>query len=808
MKKNAKIIAAWVVAAMVSVCAVSVSHAQDSSSDAQILESEITETSEREDTDEVQVTPENPVDNSISQEEKSETEIQTEIEEKKEDDTDSSKSVENVQAESKICPELSYRTHVQNIGWQNWKKSGETAGTTGQSKRLEAIELKISNCDYEGSIEYQTHIQNIGWQSWRRNGQMSGTEAQALRLEAVKIRLTGELEKQFDIYYRVHIQNYGWLPYVKNGEAAGSEEFGLRLEGLEVCLVKKDEGQTINTGQGFLKNILYYSGHIQTSGNTAEVKSGNVLGTVGMKRRMEAISLKLKNTEGYVSGSVSYRTHIQDLGWQDWKKNGQMSGTSGQSRRLEAVQIKLEGEIYQIYDIYYRVHVQNYGWLGWAKNGEEAGTSGHAYRMEAIQIQLVPKGQKAPGSTVHPYIKKYTQDKLTYSGHIQNVGDTESVKGGMTLGTVGKGYRLEGLSINLNDSDNGLVKGSIQYRVHVQDIGWQGWKQEGEFAGTTGQRKSLEAVQIRLTGEIAEYYHVYYRAHSQYFGWLGWAKDGESAGTSSLSVRLEAIQVLLVPKMDNQAAYQTGKAYYDTYRYQNPKQYLQIRHVQKTLSGGGYNLSSGYMGLKVWYVQRKLGLSGRRAIMDSTTINAVKSYQRKNGLPVTGVVNLQTWKKMGYSESAWYQLGAYASPLKTNPSSTRQDCIEAMISTAYRYLGNPYIIGASGDTAHGLDCSGLVMQALYSAGIDPAPVSPIRHSMPGYEYECRNLWNLPMKHVSYSQRQRGDLIFYKSANGTIIHVAIYLGNNMVIESWPNKVVVWPVQNSHRSLIAGVARPFV
>lgn len=29
MKKNAKIIAAWVVAAMVSVCAVSVSHAQD-----------------------------------------------------------------------------------------------------------------------------------------------------------------------------------------------------------------------------------------------------------------------------------------------------------------------------------------------------------------------------------------------------------------------------------------------------------------------------------------------------------------------------------------------------------------------------------------------------------------------------------------------------------------------------------------------------------------------------------------------------------------------------------------------------------
>lgn len=318
----------------------------------------------------------------------------------------------------------------------------------------------------------------------------------------------------------------------------------------------------------------------------------------------------------------------------------------------------------------------------------------------------------------------------------------------------------------------------------------------------------MEAVQIRLTGELASYYHVYYRVHSQYFGWLGWAKDGESAGTSSLSLRIEAIQIKLVPKKDSQSAYQTGKAYYNTYRYQNPKQYLQIRHVQKTLSGGGYNLSRGYMGLKVWYVQRKLGLSGRRAIMDSTTINAVRNYQRRSGLSATGVVDLATWKKMGYSESAWYHLGAYASPLKTNPASTRSDCIEAMISTAYQYLGNPYIIGASGDPNHGLDCSGLVMQALYSAGIDPAPVSPIRHSRPGYEYECRNLWNLPMKHVPYSQRQRGDLIFYKSANGTIIHVAIYLGNNRVIESWPNKVVVWPVQNSHRSLIAGVARPFV
>jgi uncharacterized protein YjdB len=47
---------------------------------------------------------------------------------------------------------------------------------------------------------------------------------------------------------------------------------------------------------------------------------------------------------------------------------------------------------------------------------------------------------------------------------------------------------------------------------------------------------------------MANYYDVYYRVHAQTYGWLGWAKNGESAGTSGQSKRLEAIQIILVPK--------------------------------------------------------------------------------------------------------------------------------------------------------------------------------------------------------------------------------------------------------------------
>ena len=51
-----------------------------------------------------------------------------------------------------------------------------------------------------------------------------------------------------------------------------------------------------------------------------------------------------------------------------------------------------------------------------------------------------------------------------------------------------------------------------------------------------------------------------------------------------------------------------------------------------------------------------------------------------------------------------------------------------MIGRAYDYMGDDYMIGASGAPGLGIDCSGLVMQALYAAGIDMSPINPVRHA--------------------------------------------------------------------------------
>ena len=148
---------------------------------------------------------------------------------------------------------VSYQTHVQDIGWQGIKYDGEEAGTSGQSKRLEAINISLSNPLYSGSIEYQTHVQDIGWQGWKANGQMAGTSGQSKRLEAIRIKLTGEMAKQYDIYYRVHSQEFGWLGWAKNGESAGTEGYSYRLEAIQIQLVKKGGSAPGSTSNCFYK---------------------------------------------------------------------------------------------------------------------------------------------------------------------------------------------------------------------------------------------------------------------------------------------------------------------------------------------------------------------------------------------------------------------------------------------------------------------------------------------------------------------------------------------------------------------------
>ena len=269
-------------------------------------------------------------------------------------------------------PEVSYQTHVQNIGWQNWNKNGTKAGTEGRSFRLEAIKIKEENLPNGAHIKYQTHIQNIGWQAWKKDGELSGTTGRSLRLEAIKIQL--ENADKYSVRYRVHVQNIGWQDWRYDGEIAGTEGKSLRLEAIQIEIVDK-------------QMHIKYQVHVQNEGWQDWKYDGTQAGTTGKSLRIEAIRIAGVNMPAGMS--IKYKVHVQNIGWQDWRKAGEIAGTTGRSLRVEAIKIKIEGN--DKYSVKYQSHVQNIGWQQEAFDEETSGTFGNSLRVESLKIKIVPK---------------------------------------------------------------------------------------------------------------------------------------------------------------------------------------------------------------------------------------------------------------------------------------------------------------------------------------------------------------------------------------------------------------------------------
>ncbi len=137
--------------------------------------------------------------------------------------------------DTKAKPTILYQSHVQDYGWLEWKRDGAVSGTTGKSRRMEAIKIKIENL--QGSVKYRVNAADIGWMDWVKDGQVSGTTGQSRRLEAIQIELTGC--PGWTIQYRVHVQDIGWMDWVREGQTAGTTGQSKRLEAIQIKLISR-----------------------------------------------------------------------------------------------------------------------------------------------------------------------------------------------------------------------------------------------------------------------------------------------------------------------------------------------------------------------------------------------------------------------------------------------------------------------------------------------------------------------------------------------------------------------------------------
>ncbi len=128
------------------------------------------------------------------------------------------------------------------------------------------------------------------------------------------------------------------------------------------------------------------------------------------------------------------------------------------------------------------------------------------------------------------------------------------------VGTTGQGRALDDFEMKSDDGGTKL-SGKIHFKLHVEKCG-----DLKDDVTTCGANKRIEALKIWLDGDLADYYDVVYSVHVQKADWLGTTYNGNWTGSKGLCRRLEAVKVNIVPKSDTGNYINHSKAVYlDSY---------------------------------------------------------------------------------------------------------------------------------------------------------------------------------------------------------------------------------------------------
>lgn len=335
-----------------------------------------------------------------------------------------------VKADSLPAPSLTYRAHVQNVGWQPYVSDGQEAGTDGKGYRVEALNINLVNAPVGAHVEYQGHVQNVGWQTPVEDGAEIGTNGEGLRVEAFKLTLVDM--PGYSVQYRAHVQNIGWQNWVSDGTEVGTDGQGLRVEALEIKLVKTTDGST-PTPVAF----------VNTAGKT--ITNGDI----------PPATTPEKDGIPDAVGTLNYQAYVQNIGWQDWvtAKNdfntgSPMAGTEGKNLQIEAIRIQRtpRNGVALLGNIQYRLYLEGVGWQDWKDEGQISGTTDQGLKAEGIEIRTVG---------ITGYTIEYESCVQDQTNLISSKWQAPTRDGGMsgTWNTISTGLKLEGIKMSFTPSN-------------------------------------------------------------------------------------------------------------------------------------------------------------------------------------------------------------------------------------------------------------------------------------------------------------------------------------------------------------------
>lgn len=124
---------------------------------------------------------------------------------------------------------IRYRVAFADVGLSEWVEDGSPVGGSDAALAIEAIDVEYrATAPKDAKVEYRAFLRGSGWGPWVGEGQTAGGTGDTPELLAIQIR------SGHDIRYEVSLFARGFLPTAKENQTAGDVSGENRVEGLRI----------------------------------------------------------------------------------------------------------------------------------------------------------------------------------------------------------------------------------------------------------------------------------------------------------------------------------------------------------------------------------------------------------------------------------------------------------------------------------------------------------------------------------------------------------------------------------------------